>query len=199
MRMRWAGWTDWLDNMCAWACSLSRVKESYAQMNIFSPQIISFTQSCTHSTAVRSSDRMQNPNARAMKSFDIYTASTTHSPKNKSPLFLVMHYIVIVVSIRMQTSAARLFVYFVFFRNFFFCFVSFFLFIFVMLVCICLCCLPSHAWTKNTLFNGLILASSLYNLFLFHPQYSLTCRRKCRFSSAIRILLKCFVFSLLMW
>lgn len=120
MRMRWAGWTDWLDNMCAWACSLSRVKESYAQMNIFSPQIISFTQSCTHSTAVRSSDRMKNPNARAMKSFDIYTPSTTHSPKNKSPLFLVMHYIVIVVSIRMQTSAARLFVYFVFFRNFFF-------------------------------------------------------------------------------
>lgn len=31
--------SDWLDNICAWACILSRrVTKSYAQMNIFSPQ-----------------------------------------------------------------------------------------------------------------------------------------------------------------
>lgn len=74
---------------CALLYVVLRVKESYAQMNIFSPQIISFTQSCTRRsihththTSGRERDAKRDPTA-----------------ENKSPLFLVMHYIVIVLFI----------------------------------------------------------------------------------------------------
>lgn len=79
----------------------SRVKESSAQMNIFSPQIIPVAQLHTRNEREGGSEKDQHKciHTKMLNKKERQWNGEREITENKSPLFLVMHYIVIVVFI----------------------------------------------------------------------------------------------------